>query len=58
MQVIRCPYCVEGDLFKTMRDAKNERHVCDNCGHMVTPNDPDFVCICNKCRQLNPPSTH
>jgi Zn finger protein HypA/HybF involved in hydrogenase expression len=25
--------------------------LCENCGHNVMPQDPDFKCTCPKCKQ-------
>jgi rubrerythrin len=27
--------------------------ICDQCGHIVIPEDPDFKCACRKCLELS-----
>src|SRR5262249_34606270 len=51
-QVVRCPYCVLDDQFRPML-RKPDWFVCDKCGHVRLPGDPDFKCACQKCLELN-----
>lgn len=48
-EVPRCPYCGSGHTFKEMRVLENGRHICENCGHIVFPDDKSFWCPCQKC---------
>lgn len=52
-EVIRCPYCIEGDNFKQMIGHLDGRHICARCGHVVRVDEPDYVCNCPKCLELN-----
>jgi hypothetical protein len=50
---IRCPYCVERSEFKAMMPADLEGwFICDNCGHLTVPGNPEFQCRCPKCSGL------
>jgi len=53
-RMIRCPYCVEQAEFKLMnpRDGSAGRYMCDGCGHVAMPSDPEFHCPCAKCSGL------
>jgi hypothetical protein len=44
-QVVRCPYCVLGDHFRPMLQ-RPEWYVCEQCGHTMIPDDPEFKCSC------------
>lgn len=57
MDVVRCPYCVEGDGFKEMAP-RSAFLLCRKCGHVVVPDDPKYVCSCPKCIELNRPINH
>jgi len=47
---VRCPYCVEGDDFKTMiAQGSGDWFLCIDCGHLTLPSYPDFRCLCIKC---------
>jgi hypothetical protein len=48
-EVPRCPYCVSEGQFRAMRVLENERQICENCGHIVFPEDRAFWCPCQKC---------
>jgi len=49
----RCPYCAENDQFKIMSvRADGNCQQCTKCGHVISPNDPLFVCTCRKCKDL------
>jgi hypothetical protein len=49
----RCPYCVEDDGFRAMNVLTNGRLICQNCGHIVFPDDSAFKCPCLKCVEIN-----
>jgi len=49
----RCPYCVLGKGFRVMKVLQNGRQICENCGHIVFPNDMAFRCPCPKCLEAN-----
>ena len=46
--IVRCPYCVLGDQFRPML-RRPLWFICEQCGHTVIPEDPDFECACPKC---------
>jgi len=51
MENVRCPYCVEKDGFKPM--IRNQIYlVCSSCGHTVIPDQPEYHCICEKCKGM------
>src|SRR5690242_19237906 len=45
----RCPYCVAGIRFKAIRILENGRQICENCGHIIFPEDKAFWCPCQRC---------
>jgi hypothetical protein len=45
----RCPYCISQDQYQPMRVLANGRQICENCGHIVFPDDRAFWCPCQKC---------
>lgn len=48
-----CPYCIEEADFRTMAArAKGKWFLCVSCDHVVIPDNPDFVCRCSRCVQL------
>lgn len=50
---VRCPYCVLGDEFRAMTaDNSDGRYICAKCGHLATPSDGKFLCLCVKCAAL------
>src|SRR5579871_1561986 len=51
MNPVRCPYCVEGNEFKTMPPYGN-RLICLTCFHTELLNEPWFICNCSKCKEL------
>jgi DNA-directed RNA polymerase subunit RPC12/RpoP len=51
-QVVRCPYCLEGEEFKPMADNANGRFMCAKCGHLAIPDQRDFRCFCWHCSEL------
>lgn len=51
-QIVRCPYCVLDDNFRPM-SPRPIWFICEQCGHAVFPEDPDFKCACRKCVELN-----
>jgi hypothetical protein len=52
-KIVRCPYCVEDQTFKTMlRHSSGDWFVCGVCGHLAIPPDPFFQCTCTKCLAL------
>lgn len=49
-EVPRCPYCSSSDeKFRAMKVLENRRQICENCGHIVFPDDKAFWCPCQKC---------
>jgi hypothetical protein len=50
-QIVYCPYCVLGDHFQPML-WRAAWLICERCGHIVIPTDPDFKCSCQKCAEL------
>ena len=49
--VVRCPYCFVGEQFRPMLQ-KPGWFVCEQCGHIMLPGDPDFKCRCQECLEL------
>jgi uncharacterized protein (DUF983 family) len=49
---IRCPHCVAGDQFRPTL-LRPEWSICEQCGHVVIPEDRDFKCSCRKCLELS-----
>jgi hypothetical protein len=47
-EIVRCPYCVLGDDFRPMLQ-RPSWFVCEQCFHVVIPDDPDFKCSCRRC---------
>jgi hypothetical protein len=54
--VVRCPYCVLDDNFREMVAHLDGRLICNKCGHMSHPNEPDFKCACSKCGEMRFPA--
>jgi len=50
-QMVRCPYCLLSDQFRPMVE-RPSWFVCEQCGHVLLPGDPDFKCACDRCTQL------
>jgi hypothetical protein len=50
-QIVRCPYCMLGDQSKPMLQ-RPDWYVCEQCGHTVIPEDPDFKCSCRDCLKM------
>jgi len=50
-EITSCPYCVLGDQSRPMLQ-RLVWFICENCGHTVIPDDPDFNCSCSNCRKL------
>ena len=49
-QVIRCPYCVEGDDFSAMMPRGDGQWFwCAQCAHVVIPEQPAYQCDCGNC---------
>jgi len=44
-QIIRRPYCMLGDQSRPMLQ-RSEWFICEQFGHVVIPEDPDFKCCC------------
>jgi hypothetical protein len=49
----RCPYCIERDEFRLMFRTPRGWIACQTCGHIIIPEEPDFKCLCRKCKALN-----
>ena len=60
LQLIQCPYCVEGDNFNVMTPrADGHWFLCAHCAHVVIPDRPSYRCSCAKCVELEKPlSSH
>ena len=48
----RRPYCIVDDKFPPMTVLSNGRLICQNCGHIVFPNDTIFRCPCQNVWKL------
>lgn len=46
---VRCPYCVDKDGFKGIREIYL---VCSSSGHAVIPDQPEYQCPCGKCNGM------
>jgi DNA-directed RNA polymerase subunit RPC12/RpoP len=51
-QIVRCPYCVLDNELRPMLQ-RPDWYVCEQCGHTVIPDDPEFKCSCEHCTQLH-----
>jgi predicted RNA-binding Zn-ribbon protein involved in translation (DUF1610 family) len=40
-------------VFRAMKVLPNGRQICENCGHIVFPNNMAFRCPCPKCLEVN-----
>jgi hypothetical protein len=52
-QVVRCPYCVVGGVFRPMLVLPEGWFLCKKCGHTTVPGKPEFKCFCQKCGELH-----
>jgi hypothetical protein len=50
-QIVRCPYCTLGDQSASTLQ-RPAWFICEQCGHIVIPEDPDFKCACRDCLWL------
>jgi hypothetical protein len=51
--VVRCPYCVDGDNFKILTARSGGKwFLCSECGHLVMPQNPAYICKCARCVEL------
>jgi hypothetical protein len=50
-KVHHCPYCVLDDDFVLMVQRPGW-FICENCGHIVIPDDPGFRCSCRNCPKV------
>jgi hypothetical protein len=50
-QIVGCPYCMLGDQREPMLQRPGWS-VCEQCGHVAIPEDPDFKCSCRNCLEL------
>jgi hypothetical protein len=48
--IIRCPYCSIADEFRAMAQRTEGWLQCETCGHNAMTLDPDFRCVCSKCK--------
>jgi len=48
----RCPYCVEGNGFKLLKQVVDAFY-CERCSHLSLPADPSFICHCANCERLS-----
>jgi hypothetical protein len=51
-EVVRCRYCALDDGFRPMLQ-RPSWFICEQCGHVVIPDDPGFKCSCPKCLEIN-----
>jgi hypothetical protein len=49
---VSCPYCILADDFRPMLQRPGWI-ICERCGHVVIPDDPEFRCSCPKCLELH-----
>jgi hypothetical protein len=52
-EIVRCPYCVQGEDFRQMLSRPLGWFLCPKCGHTVKPGDLQFKCSCRKCAEMN-----
>jgi hypothetical protein len=50
-QIVRCPYCMLDNQSGLMLQ-RPEWLICEQCGHVVIPDDPDFKCGCRDCLKV------
>jgi len=53
LEIVRCPYCVEGGCFRPMLRRSTGWFLCLGCGHMTLPSDPYAKCSCHRCHAMN-----
>ncbi len=51
-EVVRCPYCTLDNDFRPLL-LWPAWFICEQCGHVVTPEDRDFKCSCGRCLELS-----
>jgi hypothetical protein len=47
-KIVRCPYCILASDVRAMLQSP-DWIICEKCGHVVIPDDPDFRCSCRNC---------
>lgn len=52
-EIVRCPYCVQGNEFRPMQRRETDEFVCPKCGHVANPDDHYMKCQCERCREMN-----
>ena len=52
-EIVRCPFCVQGNEFRPMQRRETDEFVCPKCGHMANPADSYMKCQCKRCREMN-----
>jgi len=55
-ELVRCPYCVQGEEFRQMVDltgGAGGTFYCTICRHLVRRDEPEFQCLCAHCREVN-----
>jgi hypothetical protein len=50
-QIEVCPYCMLGDQNRPMLQRPGW-FICEQCGHVAIPEDPDFRCSCSNCSRV------
>jgi hypothetical protein len=50
-QIVCCPYCVLGDKSRPML-RRPGWFICEQCGHVVIPEDAGFRCSCSNCAKV------
>jgi hypothetical protein len=48
--ITRCPYCSVENDFRAMAQRTEGWLQCETCGHNAMTLDPDFRCVCSKCK--------
>jgi len=51
-EIVRCPCCGLDNGFVAMLQ-RPSWFVCEQCGHVAIPDDPDFKCSCRQRREIN-----
>ena len=52
---VRCPFCVQGNQFRSMIDITGGSagtFYCTSCRHLIRKDEPTFQCLCTNCRKL------
>lgn len=52
-EIVRCPYCVEGGVFRPMLQPSKGWFLCLGCSHTAVPADKYAKCNCPRCQAVN-----